>query len=138
MINPGQNIIRASRLGTLGFTLMAVLSVLYAGPLRALGLLVNLGLFLAGCVTFLLAFFRAVGRSRTENIGVGGLYFLAGCAPQVVRRQLMGALSIQVMVAFTAASFRPFTTVASTVLVPVFGLGLAGLWGSRHGNFGPR
>jgi len=50
----------------------------------------------------------------------------------------MGALSIQVVVGFTAASFRPFTTVASAVLVPVFGLGLAGLWGARHGSFGPR
>ncbi len=82
---------------------------------------------------------RAVARSRTDEISVAGLYFLAGgSAPSPVRRRLMGALLVQVVVAFATAAIRPFTSLAFGVLVPVYGLGLAGLWASRHGEFPPR
>jgi hypothetical protein len=80
----------------------------------------------------------AISRSRTESIGIGGLYFLAGSASKVVRVRLLGALTAQVVIAIVAASIRPFTSVAFGVLVPVFGLGLCGLWGARHGQFPAR
>jgi hypothetical protein len=43
-----------------------------------------------------------------------------------------------VVVAFAAAALRPFTSLAFGILVPMWGLALAGVWGARHGTFGPR
>jgi hypothetical protein len=59
-------------------------------------------------------------------------------APNPVRVRLLLAFAIQCAVAVTAASVRPFTVAAFAVLVPMFGLGLNGVWAARHGTFGPR
>jgi hypothetical protein len=99
---------------------------------------VSLALFAVGVVAFLWSYFVAVGRSRYDLIGIGGLYFLADSAPRVVRIRLLGALGVEVVVALVTASIRLFTAVAFGVLVPIFGLGLAGLWGARYGKFPPR
>jgi hypothetical protein len=67
------------------------------------------------------------------------LYLLTNkVAPKPVRWRLWAALAVQCVVAVTAASVRPFTTAAFSVLVPMLGLGLNGLWAARHGTFGPR
>lgn len=123
--------------GTAVFTATAILST-FVEATRAVGVVVALVLFGLGCVAFLAAFARAVDRSRTEEIGIGGLYFLAGSAPGAVRWHLLGSTAVQTTVAFTTASLRPFTGVAFGILVPMYGLGLAGLWASRHGDFPPR
>jgi hypothetical protein len=99
---------------------------------------VSLALFAIGVVAFAWSYVVAVGRSRYDLIGIGGLYFLAGSAPRVVRTRLLGALGVEVVVALVTSSIRLFTAVAFGVLVPIFGLGLAGLWGARHGKFPPR
>lgn len=134
---PGGGIIRASLVGTAVFTALAVGAVV--APVLQLPLVVvSLGLFAAGVVTFLLAFARAVERSRYEAIGMGGLFFLVGSAPGAVQLRLLGALGVQVVVSFAAATIRIYTPVAFGLLVPMYGLGLAGLWGATHGRFGPR
>jgi hypothetical protein len=134
---PGGGIVRASLVGTAVFTIVAVGAVV--APVLQLALvIVSVGLFAAGVVTFLLAFARAVERSRHEAIGMGGLFFLVGSAPGAVQVRLLGALAVQVVVAFAAASIRIYTPVAFGLLVPMYGLGLAGLWGSTYGTFGPR
>ena len=94
--------------------------------------------FAAGCGAFLWSYAIALGRSRTEELSVAGLYFLSGSAPQAVRRRLLGALSAQSVVVVAAASIRPFTAVAFGVLAPMLGLGLAGLWAARFGSFPER
>ncbi len=93
-------------------------------------------MFTVGCVAFLWAFAVAVERSRTETIGVGGLFFLAGCAPARVQRSMLAALALQATVPVVVAVIRPFTAFA--VLAPMWALGLAGLWGARHGTFPAR
>jgi hypothetical protein len=50
----------------------------------------------------------------------------------------MGSLGAQTAIALGTAAARPFTSVAFGILVPMFGLGLAGLWGARHGRFEAR
>jgi hypothetical protein len=100
--------------------------------------IVSLVLFALGTVAFLAAYARAIGRSRYEAIGMGGLFFLAGSAPRSVRVQLMASFVIQIAVAFLSASLRIYTPVAFGLLVPMYGLGLMGLWGARHGTFEPR
>ena len=100
-------------------------------------LVVALTLFTVGMVTMLWAFALAVERSRVDAIGVGGLFFGAGSAPGAVRLHLLGALGIQLVIGVTTASIRVFTTLAFGTLVPLFAIGLTGLWCARWGTFEP-
>jgi len=133
----GQAIIGVSWWGTAMFAVTSVAATIWT-DLRLVAAIVALGLFAIGCVVFLAAFAFAVARSATDAIGIGGLYFLAGSAPGPVRRSLMGALAVQVIVALVTASIRIFTSLAFGILVPIFGLGQAGLWAARHGRFEAR
>src|SRR5688572_7911839 len=54
--------------------------------------------FVIGVVAFLWAYAIAVGRSRQDLIGVGGLYFLTGdVAPRRERNWLRGLLVVQIV-----------------------------------------
>lgn len=134
----GAAIVRGSWAGTALFIATAVAAVV-VDVARPVAAAVAVALFVAGAVAFLWAYGIAVSRSRTDAIGIGGLYFLAGdTAPSSVRRTLLASLATQTVVAIVTAAARPYTSLAFGVLVPMFGLGLAGLWGARHGSFGPR
>lgn len=131
----GDALITVAWIGTAVFVTSAVASVL-TDAMRAVGVVVALVLFALGTLAFLVAYARAVNRSRTEELSVNGIYFLVGgCAPMRVRWHLMGALGVQVVAAFATASVRPFTAVAFGILVPMYGLGIAGLWAATHGTF---
>ena len=143
-MNPGPEIDTAGRpivvwswRGTVMFSVTAVAATVF-DQLRWLAAAVALTLFGVGCVVFLVAFALAVERSRTEAIGIGGLYFLAGSAPRSTQRHLLGSLAVQVVVGLATAAIRMFTSLAFGTLVPVFGLAMAGLWGARYGAFEPR
>ena len=130
-------IVRASWVGTAVFAITAVAAVVTRSA-TIVAAAVALGLFAAGIGLFFWAYAVAVNRSRTDAIGIGGLFFLSGSAPRVVRIRLSAALAAQVVIAVVSASIRPYTAVAFGILVPMFGLGLMGLWGARHGEFPPR
>jgi hypothetical protein len=133
----GAKIVWASWAGTAAFASTAGLAAVFSGT-AIVALCVALALFVAGCAAFASAFARAVGRSRLEEISVLQLFFLGGAAPAAVRRALIGAVVVQVVVAFATAGLRPNTSLAFGILVPVYGVGLAGMWGARHGDFPPR
>lgn len=121
--------------GTVVFVATAVAAAVWPAG-RPVAVAVALVLFAVGIVAFLTAYGIAVARSRNDAIGIGGLYFLAGdVAPAGVRRAFMAALAVQIVVALATAAVRPFTTLAFGILVPMFGLGLSGVWGARHGFF---
>jgi hypothetical protein len=104
--------------------------------LEVLAVVVDVSLFAVGCVVFLWAYLRGLGRSREEVVTMGGLFFLGGeVAPSSVVRTLRLLLAVQVVVAIATASVRPFTGLAFGVLVPVFGLAMLALWGALHGSF---
>ena len=124
--------------GTALFTLSAIAAVLVES-LRPVVAGVALVLFVIGTAAFLWSYAIAINRSRTDAIGIGGLYFLAGdTAPAATRRSMMASLAVQTVVALATASARPFTSLAFGILVPVLGMGLAGLWGAKYGTFEPR
>lgn len=99
---------------------------------------VALPMFIVGTLAMLLAFFGAIGRSRSEEIGMGGLYLLLDSAPKRTGRSFQVSLAAQVVVALVSASVRPYTQVAFAILAPLWGLGVSGLWGARHGTFDAR
>ncbi len=69
---PGGGIVRVSLAGTALFTVLGVLGAIWPDVLSGPFLVVSLVEFLVGTVVFVLAFLRAVDRSRTEAIGIGG------------------------------------------------------------------
>jgi hypothetical protein len=139
-------IVRTDLIGTALFVLSAaVAAIVFTGPARAFGVVVALALFAIGVFTFLWSYITAVQRSRTDDIAVAQLYFLAGgSTPKPVKRVMLAALAAQVVVAFATAIARSSTdgrngsTLAFGILVPMFGIGLNGLWCSRNGSFSAR
>jgi len=134
----GRALVVASWVGTVVFTAVAVAAVISLDTFAPVVIVVSLVLFALGCVAFAWAFAVAVGRSRTDAIGIGGLFFLVGSAPTSVARHMMASFGAQTVVSVAAAAARPFSSLAFGILVPMWGLGLAGLWGARHGVFAPR
>ena len=136
-------IVRFNLLATVVFTIAAVVTaIVFDDTTRVVVVIVSLGLFAVGVATFLLGFFAAVQRSRTDEIAVSQLFFLAGnVAPKQVKRPMLSALAAQTLVGIACAIARPSTdgksgsVLAFGVLVPMLGLGLNGLWASRHGAF---
>jgi hypothetical protein len=131
-------IVRAAMWGTAVFVVVAVAAAAAPDAVALVAVFVDLLLFVLGCAAFVAALVRAAERSRRDDITLGGLFWLTGSAPTDVRHRLLGALGIEIAVALATAGTRPFTGLAFGVLVPVYGLGLTGLWAARHGTFGPR
>jgi hypothetical protein len=133
----GDRIVQVSWLGTVAFGVTAALGTVVPG-IDIAALVLALGLFLAGTVVFLLAFLKAVERSREEEVGVMNVFFLDHSAPRPIRRSLLASFVVEIAVAVATAAVRPNTSLAFGILVPIYGLSLAGLWGARHGTFPPR
>jgi len=85
-------------------------------------------------------------RSRTEEVGVANLFLLTGdTAPKDVKRAMTLALVVQVVAAFVGAIIGvtgleegDLNALAFGVLVPIFGIGMNGVWAARYGSYGPR
>jgi hypothetical protein len=131
-------LVRASLIGTAVFVIVAVAAAIVPDSLAVVAVVIDLLLFAVGLIAFAVTLLRAAARSRTDEISLAGLWWLTGTAPAPVRRALLGAFGVQVVVALATASARPFTGLAFGVLVPTYGLGLAGLWGARRGSFPSR
>lgn len=130
------SIVKASWAGTAVFAATAAAAVA-APAARIPAVAVAAVLFVGGVGVFFWAYAIAVGRSRTDTIGIGGLFFLAGkdTAPSHHKRSLLASLGAQAAIGLATAGARPFTTLAFGVLVPLYALGLTGLYGARHGRF---
>jgi len=132
---------RASWIATAVFAVSATLGVA-VDIMEVPALVVALVLFIGGMAAMFAALVIAAGRSRTKNISVGGLFFLAESAPRDVQVQLLGSLAAQCLIGIVTAAVgaakEPRSPSAFGVLAPIAGLGLAGLWAARHGNFADR
>ena len=143
----GDTIVLVDVVGTVDFTITAVYAaVVFSTAAQWVGAITAMALFAVGVFAFLWSFWTAVQRSRVEQIGVMQMYLLLGEPTAVrVRRIMLAMLAIQVGVALVTALARseaddgsPGTSLAVGVLVPMFGLGLNGLWCAFHGVFPPR
>jgi hypothetical protein len=124
-------VIRVSWWVTGAFAVAEIAGVLVS-PLRGVAALVAILMFLGGTGLMAWALVIAAGRSRTDAVEIGGLFF------SQPPRDLKVAFGLQIVVGLAAAGIRPNTGSAFGVLAPVFGLGLMGMWGARHGRFPAR
>lgn len=120
---------------TLGvFALVAICDAAGLHALNTPATVVSVTLFLASLPIWIYAFGLALVRSsRGDDIAVASWVFLTPSAPKELRRQLLGATGVYIVVAFATAWVNPFS-----VLVPMLPLGLAALWGARHGVYPAR
>lgn len=143
----GERIVSGNIAGTIVFVVTAVLAAaFFTTTFQWVGAVTALTLFAIGVFAFLWAYFHAVGRSRTEEIGVAQLYVMTGPpTPSTVRRTMLSLLAVQVVTA-TVTTFsrldgpdgKPGSSLAVGFLVPMLGFGLNGLWVAFHGEFPPR
>lgn len=142
---PGEWVMAASWTTTVIFAVTSIVAAVAPNSIDAVYLLMSLGLFALGCVVFLAVLVLAAARSRTAEMGIGGLFFLAGSAPRSVQWNLLGSLAVQVVVSVVAAAVgftrigdRELNVLAFGILVPMLGLGWCGLWSVRWGLFPDR
>ncbi len=96
-------------------------------------------LFAAGIGFFLLGFWNGVQRSRLETVTLPGLLAVSTAhVSRALRRSVWSVTIAQVVVAVIAGSVRPFTEQAFALLVPMLGIGVAALVGSRAAVFHSR
>ena len=143
----GDVIVIADVIGTVAFTVTAITAaVVFSTASQWVGAITAMALFAIGVFAFIWSFFNAVQRSRTEQIGVMQIYLLLGPpTPSRVRLIMLSMLATQTVVGLVTAIARseaedgsPGTSLAVGVLVPMFGIGLNGLWCAFHGVFPPR
>jgi hypothetical protein len=85
-------------------------------------------------------------RSRTEEVGVANLYLLTGdTGTPRVKRTMSIALVVQIVAAVAGAwvgvvglDKGQLNALAFGVLVPMFGIGMNGVWAALHGSYMPR
>jgi hypothetical protein len=143
----GELIVRVNVVGTVIFVATAVFAAaVFSTTAQWVGASTAMALFAVGVFAFLWGFWNAVQRSRDEEVSVTQLYMLLGAGtPKDVRRTMLLMLGIQVVAAFGTAIWRidgpdgsPGSSLAVGLLVPMFGLGLNGLWAAYHAEFGKR
>jgi hypothetical protein len=131
---PGPRIIAAAWVGNGLFAASAIPAALGVEAFDAAAIGVALGLFAISLVVWCWAFAVAIARTtRGDDVVVGSMFLLQGPVPVRVRRHLFGALGVCLVVTAATAAANPFG-----VLVPMLPVGLAGLWGARHGTYPPR
>ena len=130
----GRRIVVAAWVGVAVFAVTAVPAAVGGSEFKVPALAVDVLLFLVGVVVFLWAFAVALVRSsQGDDIVVASLFLVQGPVPAPVRRQLFAGLVVAVVIAGATGTADAFG-----ILVPMYSLGLIGLWGARHGVYPPR
>jgi len=134
----GRGIVLTSIGGTIVLGVTAVAAAISPTGLEVPALVVALAMFVGGTLIFMWAYFVAIARSRDDDVTLLGVYGLSESTPPAVKWRLFGSLGAQVTIAVVTAGFRLYSTLSFGVLATMWGLGLAGLWGAKHGAFPPR
>jgi hypothetical protein len=146
-VQHGRIIVRANLVGTAVFVATAVFAAaVFTTAAQWVGASTAMGLFALGVFAFLWGFWNAVQRSRAEEVSVTQLFLLIGAAtPAPIRRTMLSMLAVQIVASFATTFWRlegpdgnPGSSLAVGLLVPMFGLGLNGLWAAYHADFATR
>jgi len=142
----GEGVVRADVVGTAVAVVAGVLALMSSDLAKIVLVPVASVTGVIGLVAFVWSYFRAVSRSRQDEISVSQLYGVAGTvAPPSVKRRLQWSLWAQVLAAivvmfvgFQRTKPQEFNWAATIIVLPLFGMGLNGVWVSLYGSFGPR
>jgi hypothetical protein len=130
----GKRIIVASWSTLAVFAVVAIFDAVGLHALNTPATILSVGLFLASLPIWIYAFGLVLVRStRGDDIAVASWVFLTPSAPKEQRRHLLGATAACIVIALASGWANPFG-----VLVPMLQLGLAALWGARHGVYPAR
>jgi hypothetical protein len=133
-VTSGRGIILASWIGDALFAVTAIPVALGVDALDDPAVVLGLVLFFASLVVWCWALgFAAVRTTRGDDVQVWSLFLLEGRVPARVRWHLYGSFVVCLAITVGTAAANPFG-----VLVPMYPLGLVGLWGARHGVYPPR
>ncbi len=137
---PGADkIINASLISTAGFGALSAATYLFAERLDVTFAVVCGLVFVAGTLLLGLGIWNGIQRSRVDDVTLTGLLSVdSSHVPASARNRLWLAVVLQIVISVLFGSLRPFTQQAFGLLVPILGLGFAGLWGSRFAVFHPR
>lgn len=134
-----QGLLRLQWQATLVFVAATVLNVLTDGAIDIPYAVLCTIAFVVGFIAFSLGFWNGLQRSKEEEVTLWGLVAASSThVPARARTIHWASIVTQLVGAVVAASLRAFTPQAFGLLVPMLGLGLAGLWGSRYASFHPR
>ena len=132
-------IARASLISTVAFGVLSTVTFLLADRLDRTFSVICALLFVAGTLLLGLGMWNGIQRSRIEEVTLTGLLSVdKSHVPTSVRNALWLSIVLQIAISLIFASLRPFTEQAFGLLVPMVGLGFAGLWGSRFAEFHER
>jgi hypothetical protein len=113
------------------FTLVAVMDAVGVDAFEVPAATVSLALFFTSIPIWMYALGLAfVRNARGDDIVLPTLFLLTGDVPRDVRWNLLGSFALSIIVAAVTGPANPFGW-----LVPMFTLGLVGLWGARHGTY---
>lgn len=130
----GRAIIVASWLGDVVFAVTALPVAAGVGAFEVSAAVACLLLFAVSLGVWGWALVVAAARTtRGDDVTVTTLFLMEGRAPGRVRWLLYGSVAVSVAIAAASAVRNPFS-----VLVPMYPLGLVGLWGARHGVYPAR
>ncbi len=131
----GRRIVVASWVSVGIFAVFAAIDAVGVDAFDVPAAVVSLVLFLVSLPVWLYALgLSFVRNARGDDIAIPTLFlFVRGSAPADVRWHLLGALGVSVVIAIVTGFANPFGW-----LVPMLTLGLAGLWGARHGVYPQR
>ncbi len=132
----GSSLLRLNLWVTLGFAAVVALTHVTADALDVPFAVLCAVLFLIGIGLSGLGFWNGIQRSRREEVSLAGLLAVdASYVAKRARNAIWVTNVAQIVVAIVAGSLRPFTGQAFALLVPMFGVGIATVWGSRHAVF---
>ena len=124
---------------TVAFTIASALTYFFENRLDVAYAISCTVAFVIGVALFALGMWNGIQRSRVDDVTLTGLVAIDGShVPKAQRNLLWASIVLQLAVSITFASLRPFTQQAFGLLVPMVGLGLATLWGSRFAAFHSR
>jgi hypothetical protein len=133
-LTSGRGIVVASGVGDAVFAVTAIPAALGVDAFDDPAVVVALLLFFASLVVWCWALgLAAVRTTRGDDVQVMSLFLLEGRAPARARWLLYGSFLVCLAVTVGTAAANPFG-----VLVPMYPLGLVGLWGARRGVYPPR
>ncbi len=134
-----EKIIQASFVGTAVFGVASLATYLLADRLDVVFAIISVALFVIGTLLLGLGIWNGIQRSRVDTVTLTGLLSVdSSHVPPSARNRLWLSVTLQIIIAVLFGSLRPFTEQAFGLLVPILGLGFAGLWGSRFAAFHPR